>query len=104
MFGSINNFSNQQQNSRISSNIISFNKNPFKIKRNYTAMGGQTFSENDISKYFNKKLKQKEKNQPESFIKNTKPRISEKLLREIEKYRNQTFAYSYKIKQCPCDE
>ena len=104
MFGTINNFSNQQQNSRICSNTTPNFRNPFKLKRNYVTMTNQTISENDVSNYFNKKLKQKEKGQPESFIKNTKPRVSEKLLREIEKYRNQTFAYSYKIQHCPCDE
>ena len=99
----IDNSSSQQVNNKINS-INYIHLNPFKVKRTYN--NSIFCQDSDIQNCgcFNKKLKQKEHGQVESFIKKSKPKIPENLLREIEKYRYQSFAYSYNINHCTCEE
>ena len=104
MFRALDNSSSQQNSNRISTNNnINSCRNPYKIKRTYN--NSIFCQDNDIPNYgcFGKKLKQREQGQVESFIKKSKPKIPEHLLREIEKYRIQSYAYNYKINLCPCE-
>ena len=81
--------------------------NPFRMKRTYNTMleqSQQSQNMQNVSIFSNKRLKISEGKPPESIIKNNKPKIPEKLLREIERYNYQRFAYNKKIIPCNCEE
>ena len=81
--------------------------NPFRMKRTYNTMLEQSQQSPNIQNvniFSNKRLKISEGKPPESIIKNNKPKIPEKLLREIERYNYQRFAYNKKIIPCNCEE
>ena len=81
--------------------------NPFRIKRTYNTMleqSQQSQNMQNVNIFSNKRLKISEGKPPESIIKNNKPKIPEKLLREIERYNYQRFAYNKKIIPCNCEE
>lgn len=77
--------------------------NPFRVKRSYNAMLEQDHSSPNTAFLPPKKLKQSEIKSTESLIKNNKPKIPEKILKEIERYNYQRHAYNIKIKPCLCD-
>ena len=81
--------------------------NPYRIKRTYNTMLEQSQQSQNIQNTFNfsnKRLKLCENKPPESIITNNKPKIPEKLLREIERYNYQRFAYNKKIIPCNCQD
>ena len=85
----------------ISSNV--FHVNPYRVKRTYNTMLEQSQSMPPVFTFSTKRLKQSDSKPPESIIKYNKPKIPEKLLREIERYNYQRYAYNKKVSPCPCD-
>ena len=92
---SIKNNNNNQENCR---------KNPFRVRRNYLTMLEQNHSVPSTVNIGSKRLKQNDIKSAEQLIKNTKPKIPEKILKEMELYHYQRSAYNSKIKTCPCDD
>ena len=81
--------------------------NPYRIKRTYHTMIEQSQQSQNMQNavfFSNKRLKLSEGKPPESIIKNNKPKIPEKILKEIERYNYQRFAYNRKIIPCNCEE
>ena len=89
------------KNNNISSNV--FHVNPYRVKRTYNTMLEQSQSMPPVFTFSAKRLKQSDSKPPESIIKHNKPKIPEKLLREIERYNWQRYAYNKKVSPCPCD-
>ena len=98
----INRFSIKQSysNNNTTSNIFHFN--PLRIKRTYNSMLEQSNSIPNIANFASKRLKQSDGKPPESIKRPCRPKIPEKLLKEIENYNHQRFAYNRKIIACPC--
>ena len=88
--------------------IISKNNNahvnPFRVKRTYNTMIEQNHIIPNTINLIPKKLKLNDNRPSESLIKKNKPKITEKLLREIELYNSQRYAYNKKLSLCPCQE
>ena len=80
-----------------------FHINLFRVKRSYNTMLQQNHSEPYTVNFHSKILKLSEIKPSESLIKNTKPKIPEKLLKEIERYNYQRYAHNMKLIKCPCD-
>ena len=89
------------KNNNFSSNV--FHVNPFRKRRNYNTMLEQSQSMPPAFTFSAKRLKLCDSKPPEPILKYNKPKIPEKLLREIERYNYQRFAYNKKISPCPCD-
>ena len=100
----LNRFSMMKQSH--SKNNITINNtvhiNPYRVKRSYNTMLEQDHNI-PYSINFPKRLKQSDAKPAESLIKHNKPKIPEKLLKEIERYNYQRHAYNMKIKPCTCD-
>ena len=77
--------------------------NPFRVKRSYMTMLEQDHLMSSPSYIGSKRLKQSDNKTAESLIKYNRPKISEKLKREIELYNYQRTGYSVKIFPCPCE-
>ena len=77
--------------------------NPFRIKRTYNAMLEQDHISPSVTFVNSKRFKQNEGKIPESLIKHNRPKISDKLKREIELYNYQKRGYNLKILPCKCD-
>ena len=92
--------SNSKSNN-ISSNV--FHVNPFRVKRNYNTMLEQSQSMPPVFTFSSKRLKQSDSKPLEPIIKHNKPKIPEKLLKEIERYNYQRFAYNKKVSPCFCN-
>ena len=87
------------------------NQNKFRVKRNYNQMisiHNQLNTLNDFSKFYNKKMKltgiePDKKNQINyNIVRIIKP-IPEIIKREMEKYHNETIAYTTKLNVSPCN-
>ena len=91
------------KNNNNTTQTISY-RNPFRIKRTYINMQEQNHSKPSKINFGSKRLKQNELKPPETLIRNNKPKIPEKLLKEIEKYNYQRYAYNTKITYCPCEQ
>ena len=104
----LNRFPLKQSHSKNNNNISNFyHVNPFRVKRTYNTMLEQSHNIQNIpstTNFASKRLKQGDGKPPESLIKNTKPKIPEKLLREIERYNYQRYGYNMKVIPCPCEE
>ena len=99
----MNSFSlKESHNNNTTTNI--FHINPFRVKRTYNTMLEQNHCIPITINFGTKRLKQNDTNPPESLIKKNKPKIPEKLLREIERYNYQRYAYNTKISPCICEE
>ena len=97
----------QMNQSHLKNNNISSNAhhvNPLRIKRTYNTMIEQSQSIPSIINFSSKRLKPNDSKTPESLIKYSKPKISEKLLKEIEIYHYQRYSYNMKVSSCPCEE
>ena len=81
-----------------------YHKNPFRVRRTYNMMLEQNHCMPTTMNFGSKRLKQNDTNPPEILIKNNKPKIPEKILKEIEKYNYQRYAYNMKITKCPCED
>ena len=96
-------YTNQNVNKNNNRNSNMLRHGQIKIKRTYN----QLLELNHIrtNHLSTKKLKQSEGINPESLIKQNKPKIPEKMLREIEKYNSQRYSYGRNIiiNPCPCD-
>ena len=77
--------------------------NPFRIKRTYNAMLEQDYISPSITFINSKRFKPNEGKAQESLIKHNRPKISEKLRREIELYNYERRGYNLKILPCKCD-
>ena len=77
--------------------------NPYRIKRTYNAMLEQEHMTSPPVYMNNKRFKQSESKPAESFIKYNRPKISEKLKREIELYNYERRGYNMKIIPCNCE-
>ncbi len=88
--------------------IISKNNNahvnPFRVKRTYNTMIEQNHIIPNTINLVPKKLKLNDNRPSESLIKKNKPKIPEKLLREIQRYKLHTYAYSMKLTPCTCQD
>ena len=100
----LNRFSMMKQSYSNNNNTINnaYYLNPFRVKRTYNTMLEQDHSIS-YNVNFPKRLKQSETTPAESLIKHNKPKIPEKILKEIERYNYQRYAYNMKVKPCPCD-
>ena len=95
---------NNNNNNNINSDTNIVHINPFRVKRTYNTMLEQNHCMPTTINFASKRLKQNDSNPPELLIKNNKPKIPEKILKEIERYNYQRYAYSMKITQCPCED
>ena len=77
--------------------------NPFRVKRTYNTMIEQDHMMPSPAFINSKRLKQNETKTAESFIKHNRPKISEKLKREIERYNYERRGYNLKILPCNCE-
>ena len=78
--------------------------NPFRIKRTYNTMLEQDHMSPSTTYINTKRFKQNEGKATESLIRMNRPKISEKLKREIELYNYQRRGYTnIKILPCNCD-
>ncbi len=101
----MNRFSIKQSHSKNNNNITNFyHINPFRVKRNYNTMLEQNQSAPSSITFCNKRLKINDSKLNESLIKTSKPKIPEKLLKEIERYNYQRYAFSMKTSPCSCEE
>ena len=100
----LNRFSYKQSFQKGNNVMGFFHKNPFRVKRTYNTMIEQDHSIPSTINFASKRLKQCDSKPPESLIKYSKPRIPEKLLKEIERYNYQRNQYNVKVTPCPCDE
>ena len=100
----LNRFSYKQSFQKGNSTIGFFHKNPYRVKRTYNAMIEQDHSIPSTVNFASKRLLQNDSKPPESLIKFSKPRIPEKLLKEIERYNYQRYQFNVKVTPCPCDE
>ena len=104
----LNRFSMKQSHSKNINNSPNFHLfHQVRVKRTYNAMLEQSNNSQSIPFTFpfsSKRLKQSEGKPPESLIKNTKPKIQQKILKEIERYNSQRYSYNKKIITCPCYE
>ena len=78
--------------------------NPFRVKRTYNAMLEQDHSIQNPINIASKKLKQSDSKPPETLIKYNKPKIPEKILKEIERYNYQRYQYNMRVNPCPCED
>ena len=90
---------NQSYLKNINNNSIFFKVNPFRVKRNYNTMIEQSKALINEIEFSSRRLKISNE-KPESLIKITKPKIPEKILKEIERYNRQRYAYSKKLMPC----
>ena len=97
----MNRFSTKQYH--VSNSSICQHLNPYRIKRTYNAMLEQEHITAPTVYMNNKRFKQSESKPAESLIKNNRPKISEKLKREIELYNYERRGYNMKIVPCNCD-
>ena len=95
-------FSMMKSNNNNDINNI-FHINPFRVKRSYNTMLEQNHTLPYTVHFYSKRLKLSEVKPSESLIKSNKPKIPEKLLKEIERYNYQRHAYNMKLISCPCD-
>ena len=79
-------------------------KNPFRIRRNYITMMEQNHSVPSNINFGIKRLKQNDTRVSEQLISNNKPKIPEKILKEMELYKYQRYSYNSKMKICSCAE
>ena len=100
----LNRLSYKQSFQKGNSVMSFFHKNPFRVKRTYNAMIEQDHSIPSTVNFASKRLKLGDSKPPESLIKFNKPKIPEKLLKEIERYNYQRCQYNVKVTPCPCDE
>lgn len=104
----LNRFSLKQSHSKNNNNISNFHLfHPLRVKRAYNTMLEQSNNIQSIPSTFNfnsKRLKQSDSKPPETLIKSNKPKIPEKLLKEIERYNIQRYSFSKRITTCPCEE
>ena len=98
----MNRFSIKQIN--ISNNNEFQHINPFRIKRTYNAIREQEHNNTPIAFINKQRFKQNEGKNTESLVKHNRPKISEKLKREIELYNYQKRGYNLKILPCNCDK
>ena len=101
----LNRFSMKQSHSKNINNSPNFHLfHQVRVKRTYNAMLEQSNNTPFTFPFSSKRLKQSEGKPPESLIKNSKPKIPEKILKEIERYNSQRYSYNKKIITCPCYE
>ena len=100
----INRFSMKQSFFKNNTGINCFHINPYKVKRTYNTILEHNHSMPYTINFGSKQLKQSDTKPSESLIKKHKPKIPEKILREIEKYNYQRYAYNTKVSPCPCQE
>ena len=104
----LNRFSLKQSHSKNNNNTNLYHVNPFRVKRTYNTMLEQSQNIQNIPvspTFTSKRLKQGDSKPPESLIKSGKPKIPEKLLKEIERYNYQRYGYyNLKVSSCPCEE
>ena len=91
---------NQSYLKNINNNSIFFKVNPFRVKRNYNTMIEQSKALINEIEFSSRRLKISNEKPSESLIKITKPKIPEKILKEIERYNRQRYAYSKKLMPC----
>ena len=86
-------------------NSNGFRLNQLRLKRTYNAMLEQSHSGSSNVNLAIKKMKQCEGKAPEPMIKSHKPRIPEKIMKEIERYNEQRYSYSHSLilNNCPCE-
>ena len=100
----MNRFSIKQSHSKNNSNTSFYHVNPFRVKRNYNTMLEQSQNAPFNNNFSFKRLKLSDSKPNESLIKSSKPKIPEKLLKEIERYNYQRYAYNMKPTPCSCEE
>ena len=100
----INRFSINQPNINNNNYSNIFHVNPYRVKRTYNTMLEQSKLEPNDIMYSSKRLKTNDGKPCESLIKPSKPKIPEKLLREIQRYKLHTYAYSMKLTPCTCQD
>ena len=91
---------NQSYLKNINNNSNFFKVNPFRVKRNYNTMLEQSKTLIDEIALSSRRLKISNEKPSESLIKITKPKIPEKILKEIERYNRQRYVYSKKLMPC----
>ena len=78
--------------------------NPFRIKRTYNAIIDQDHDNSPIAFMNSKRFKQNEGKVSETLVKHNRPKLSEKMRKEIELYNYQRRGYNLKILPCNCDK
>ena len=77
--------------------------NPFRVKRTYNTMLQQDHMSPSTSFINTKRYKPNEGKNSESLIRINRPKISEKLKREIELYNYERRGYNLKVLPCNCN-
>ena len=97
----MNRFSSKQYH--LSNTINNQHINPYRTKRTYNAMLEQEHLTPTPIFMNTKRFKQSEGKPAESLIKCNRPKMSEKLRREIELYNYERRGYNMKIIPCNCE-